>query len=499
MRGYYFRKEAVAFSNTMRKIILNTVFAALFALSSRYCVITGGRASGKSFALAVYLLNKTFKEGEVILFTRFTMVSAEISIIPEFWEKVELLGYEGVFKKTKNEIINLKTGSRIIFRGLKTSSGMQTANLKSITGLTCWVMDEAEELVDEKVFDTIDNSIRSLGAKNEVIIVLNPTNIHHFVFDKFYKRYGLGNVWSGVKEDCTWIHCSYLDNLKNINESFIDTADKVKTTDPDKYCHVYMGQFNELSEGCIYTNWCKVDEIPSGLENWYGLDFGYTNDPTAIVNISIDRHHLRLYLREICYQKGLSNSDISRIIAQDYRNRHTELYNDGQNRVYIENEQVFVGSEVLNLVEACSDKLLLIKALQNVVPQMEVKDYIQRIEAVQKVFVPVYCDAAEPKSIQELRLYGISAYPCIKGQGSVVSQIEFVKNFEVFYTANSSNLGHETQNYKWLPQKKNQQVLTNEPQAGNDHAMDAVRYGTYTHLVKQYETFTNIQKTAVGA
>lgn len=424
------------------------------------------------------------------------MVSAEISIIPEFWEKVEMMGYEGVFKKTKNEIINLKTGSKIIFRGLKTSSGMQTANLKSINGLTCWVMDEAEELIDERVFDAIDNSIRSLNAKNEVIIVLNPTNVHHFIFDKFFRRYGLGNVWSGTKEDCTWIHCSYLDNLKNLNESFVATAEKVKVTDYQKYLHVYMGEFNDLAQGCIYTNWCKVDQLPAHLDSWYGLDFGFTNDPTAIVNISVDFKNLRLYIREVCYQKGLSNSDIARIIAQDYRTKLTELYCDGENSVYIENEQVIIGGEVLNLAEACIDKLPLIKALQKVVPQMEVRNYIQRIEAVQKTFTPVYCDSAEPKSIQELRLYGISAYPCIKGQGSVVSQIEFVRNFEVFYTSDSENIDHETKNYKWLPKKDNQQLFENMPQAGNDHAMDATRYGVYTHLVKQYETFSNIQQGA---
>lgn len=469
------------------------IFAALFALTTRYLIITGGRASGKSFALALYLLQKTFNEGEVILFTRFTMVSAEISIIPEFWEKVVLLGYEDVFKKTKNEIINLKTGSRIIFRGLKTSSGMQTANLKSINGLTCWVMDEAEELVDEKVFDTIDNSIRSLNAKNEVIIVLNPTNINHFVFDKFFRRYGLGNVWTGTREDCTYIHCSYLDNIKNLNESFIATAEKVKAVDPEKYRHVYMGEFNDLAEGCIYTNWCKVDAIPAHLENWYGVDFGYTNDPTAIVNVAIDRNNLRLYVREVCYRKGLSNNDIARIIVQDYHNRRTELYNDGVSQIYIENEQVFVGVEVLNLAEVCDNKLSLINALKKVVPQMEVKDYIQRVEAIQKAYVRVYCDMAEPKSIAELRLYGISAYPCIKGQGSVVSQIEFVKNFEVYYTSESKNIDHETKNYKWLPKKDNQQQFENIPQAGNDHAMDAIRYATYTHLVKQYETFSSIQ------
>ena len=139
----------------------------------RYKHVTGGRGSGKSHALSVYLLMKTYNKGEVILYTRYTMVSASLSIIPEFYEKIELLGVGDDFETVGDTITNKSTGSKIIFKGIKTSTGNQTPALKSINGLTCWVIDEAEELVDETIFDKIDASIRVKNANNEVILVYN--------------------------------------------------------------------------------------------------------------------------------------------------------------------------------------------------------------------------------------------------------------------------------------------------------------------------------------
>ena len=142
---------------------------------SRYFVVTGGRGSGKSYSLNLFLLLLTYEVGHVILFTRYTLTSAHVSIIPEFIDKIDTANLRGDFHITKDEIINLKTGSKILFKGIKTSSGTQTANLKSLAGVTTWVLDEAEELQDEEIFDKIDFSIRVKGMQNRVILILNPS------------------------------------------------------------------------------------------------------------------------------------------------------------------------------------------------------------------------------------------------------------------------------------------------------------------------------------
>jgi phage terminase large subunit len=98
-------------------------YKTLFAYPNptRYFLITGGRGSGKSYSVTYSLLRLTYREGHIILFTRWTLVSAHISIIPEFIEKIELMQMQSNFVITKDEIINTVTGSKIIFKGIKSS------------------------------------------------------------------------------------------------------------------------------------------------------------------------------------------------------------------------------------------------------------------------------------------------------------------------------------------------------------------------------------------
>ena len=131
------------------KIDLHPKYEALFNNDSRYFVITGGRGSGKSFAVNTFLVLLTYQENTKTLFTRYTMSSASMSIIPEFREKLELMGVEEQFEITKTEITNKLNGSSIYFSGIKTASGDQTAKLKSIQGINTFVLDEAEELMEE--------------------------------------------------------------------------------------------------------------------------------------------------------------------------------------------------------------------------------------------------------------------------------------------------------------------------------------------------------------
>ena len=116
------------------------------------------------------------------------MVSAHMSIIPEFMEKIEMDGTGKYFKSTKTDIINKRSGGRIMFRGIKTSSGNQTAKLKSIHGITTFVCDEAEEWTNEQDYDKIMLSIRQKGIQNRIIIIMNPTDSNHFIYKKYIEN-----------------------------------------------------------------------------------------------------------------------------------------------------------------------------------------------------------------------------------------------------------------------------------------------------------------------
>ncbi|GAG92281.1 unnamed protein product, partial [marine sediment metagenome] len=106
-------------------------------------------------------------------------------------EKIELENHVPHFDVGQTEIINTKSKSRILFRGIKTGAGIQTAALKSIMGLSTWVVDESEELTDETVFDKVDESVRQVGVKNRVILILNPASKEHWIYKRFFESKGV--------------------------------------------------------------------------------------------------------------------------------------------------------------------------------------------------------------------------------------------------------------------------------------------------------------------
>ena len=293
----------------MHGLKLNKKYLVLDESFARYFIVTGGRGSGKSFAVNSVLLLLTYQAGHTILFTRYTLRAASISIIPEFIEKLELLGVIDQFKITKDEIINTGNGSKIIFRGIKTSSGDQTANLKSLTGITTWVMDEAEELNDEDIFDKIDLSVRNKVQENRVILILNPTTKEHFIYKRWFEDRGVAAGSNITKEDTTYIHTTYLDNLDNLSESYIKQIETMKVRRPNRYKHTIEGAWLDKAEGVIFTDW-SIGEFQQVGKVVYGQDYGFSNDPSTLVKTSIDKENKVIYIQLCFYQTKLTTSEI---------------------------------------------------------------------------------------------------------------------------------------------------------------------------------------------
>lgn len=293
----------------------------LLGSDSRYFVITGGRGSGKSYSLNSFLLLLTYEVGHVILFTRYTLTSAHVSIIPEFIDKIETADLNNDFYITKDEIINKITGSKILFKGIKTSSGTQTANLKSLAGVTTWVLDEAEELTDEDTFDKIDFSIRAKGIQNRVILVLNPATKEHFIYKRFFESKGVKEGSNIIKKDTTYIHTTYLDNYENLSESFILQIEDMKARRPQKYNHQILGGWLEKAEGVVFTNWSFGKFNPNDLQTSFGLDFGFSIDPDTLIEVAIDKDHKKIYVKEHLYQNGLRMEQLAVICSNVATNK----------------------------------------------------------------------------------------------------------------------------------------------------------------------------------
>ena len=355
-------------------------------------LITGGRGSGKSFNASTFIERLTFEMTEAekivhqILYTRYTMVSAGMSIIPEMMEKIDLDGTTKYFKTTKTDIVNKMTKSRIMFRGIKTSSGNQTAKLKSIQGITTFVCDEAEEWTNEEEFDKIMLSIRKEGIQNRIIIIMNPCDSNHFIYQKYIEKTHKLVEIDGVQVQISThpnvlhIHTTYFDNLENLSPEFLKEVGDMKVNNPEKYAHVVIGQWADVAEGAVFKKWGIVKEFPRECKKvGIGQDFGFTNDPSAAVRCGIIDN--RLYVDELFYETDMLSSAIA------------------------------------NRLKPFSMK--------------------------------VFADSQDPRLIQEIKNRGVNIYPVDKFPGSIKAGIDKIKDMEFFVTERSYNLITELRKYVW--------------------------------------------------
>lgn len=381
-------------------ITLNNKYKPLFENDTRYFIITGGRGSSKSFGVGTFTNLLSFEPNHKILFTRQTMTSAHLSIIPEFQEKIDLMELNSAFEVNKTEIVNKISKSEIIFRGIKTSSGDQTANLKSLQGITTWILDEAEELTDETQFDKINLSIRQKGKQNRVILILNPATKEHWIYKRFFEERGIQEGFNGIKDDVTYIHTTYLDNVENLDESFLNEVKRIEQTNPQKYKHQILGGWLNKAEGVIFSNW-RIDEFKDTNFGCFGQDFGFSIDPTTLIQTSIDKTNKKIYAKELIYKPSLTTTDIynenirytSRnglIVADSAEPRLIqELKNRGLNIKAVEKPKIIDRIAIMQDYELIIDKdsTNLIKELNNYVwhdkkSQTPIDDYNHALDAL---------------------------------------------------------------------------------------------------------------------
>ncbi len=371
-------------------ITLNPIFQPIQTTNKRYIIVTGGRGSSKSFSINTLLCLLTYLAGHRILFLRYTLTSAEISIIPEFLEKIDLLEVPQDFKSRETSVTNLRTGSDILFRGIKTSSGNQTANLKSIQGVTTLVIEEAEEVKNETDFDKIDLSVRSNKGVNRVILILNPTTKDHWIYQRWFEGHLKYIEIDGVQipvsthPEVLHIHTTYLDNLKHLPEDFIHQLRGVKAKNPQKYRHVILGGWLEKAEGVVFENWIEGD-FDTTLPYCYGLDFGFYPDPLAMTRVAVDKRKMKLYLKEELYDLKLTTGQVVSKVGGAIQ-RRTDL---------------------------------------------------------------IVTDTNEPRTTKELDQSGLNVYKAEKGNGSVIEDIKEMMDYQIIIDPNSQNLKREFNSYVW--------------------------------------------------
>jgi phage terminase large subunit len=321
------------------------------------------------------------------------MQSAEISVIPEFTEKIGMLGKTGIVHVTKTLVECLTTGSKIIFSGIKTQSGNQTARLKSIPGLNVFIVDEAEEFRDEKDFNTIDDSIRMQGVPNIVVIVMNPQDTEHWIWSRWFEKSHRMVMIDGFQipisthPDVTHIHTTWMDNRKNLHPEYLAKIDKLKQESPNEYAHRYLGKWLDKKEGVVYPNWVE-GAFDESLPYAYGLDLGFSPDPIALVKVAVDTTRMKIYVQEEVYKTRL----------------------DDQAALAIMLDRVTPSSLVIN-------------------------------------------DTSEPRLIDMFARHGLNMQNADKGKDSIKEGIRELSKFQIVVTPESYNVKYELRNYIWNDKK----------------------------------------------
>tara|TARA_R110002153_G_C13263927_1_gene492660 strand:+ start:289 stop:1515 length:1227 start_codon:yes stop_codon:yes gene_type:complete len=311
----------------MDSVNLSVKFEPLFNIPEGVDVfiLTGGRYSQKSYAVSTASLNACTKYGHRVLYSRYTNASLKDSIYAEVEEKLDVLNYRPFFDATINRIDSKFDNSKIVFKGLKAGSNQQTANLKGLKDFSMWVLDEAEELVDESIYDKIFLSIRgnkkSDPNKNIKIMILNPASKEHFIHQKYFLNKGVQGGWNGVKDNVCYIHTTYLDCLEFVPKEIQDYFEEMRLNNPKKYHHIVMGGWLDKAEGVVFNDWEFGEFNPDKLQTSCGMDFGFSVDPDTLTEVAIDKKKKIIYLKEHIYRSGLKVDDLASLILEKVGNK----------------------------------------------------------------------------------------------------------------------------------------------------------------------------------
>lgn len=214
-------------------------------------IITGGRYSLKSYTVSIFALTALVNYAWNALYTRFTNMSIVDSVKPEVSDKIDLLNLDGKVQDTQNHIEY--RGNRIAFKGIKTGSKGQTANLKSLSGFNLFINDEAEELPDYKTFKKIFYSIRSATKRNLTILILNPTTKEHWIFKEFFEKKGLKGGDNCIIDNVMYIHSSYLDaDQTRIPKNILADYNRMKIEELKEYDNIVLGGWVTELEGQVF-------------------------------------------------------------------------------------------------------------------------------------------------------------------------------------------------------------------------------------------------------
>ena len=368
--------------NISRKLFNDKYFPYLSDYSHRYEVYYGGAGSGKSVFIAQKLVVKALRQKRKVLVVRKVMGTQKDScwqLIIDILSKFKIMDY-CITNKT-NFTIELPNGSQFLFKGLDNQE-----KIKSIVGITDIWCEEASEFVVEDI-EQLDLRLRANADNLQMIFSFNPISKINWTYRRWFEK--------PCEDDKTLIIKSTYQDNKFLPQEYIDALERMRETN-FTYWQIYAnGEFSSLDK-LIFTNWELYQDgnIPTNIPLLVGLDFGYINDPSAMIVSRIDEANKIIYVIDEMYERGLLNNEIAdRIIYKG------------------------LSKEVI-IADSAEQK---------------------SIEEIRRLGVPRIKSAA-------------------KGQGSILQGIQKLQQYKLLVSPTCRNFIIELQNYSWEKDKSGEYV-----------------------------------------
>ncbi len=284
--------------------------------TGRYRVLKGSRASKKSTTTAMNLICRIMEyEDANALVVRKTYRTLKDSCYNQLKWAIYRLGVEKYWKGTISplELIYKPTGQKIVFRGL--DDPLKVTSVTVDRGVLCFLwIEEAYEITKEEDFDMLNESIRGempAGLFKQVTLTFNPWNEKHWIKKRFFDV---------QDDDIMAITTNYMCN------EWLDEADRkvfndMRRNNPRRYQVAGLGDWG-IVDGLVYENWREdrfnLEDIKKikGIQSAFGLDYGYTQDPSALFCGMVDNAGKRIFVFDEMYRRGMSNRAIANEIKR---------------------------------------------------------------------------------------------------------------------------------------------------------------------------------------
>lgn len=283
-------------------IFNNWVYEHITDYSHRIEVYYGGAGSGKSYGATQKILLKGLKEKRTILVIRKIQRTIKHSIWALMITHLRNSGYYDQCRINRSDFeIELPNGTLFIFKGLDDEE-----KIKSIDGITDIVVEEATELTEDE-FTQLNLRLRALVDYPQIYLMFNPISKKNWVYGYFFS--------GTVPLNARIIKTTYKDN-RFLSEEYKEELERLQERNPAYYRIYTLGEFATLDKLVfpVYETKIISEKEIEGLPRWTGLDFGYVNDPSAIVSGYIDENNKKIYVCSEYVRKGMLNDEIAEII-----------------------------------------------------------------------------------------------------------------------------------------------------------------------------------------